>query len=526
MAAAWGLTNILFRGTGLNDLQVKLMVKQGSEEKGADNVSVKNRQWSSHKKIPLQAGTYTWQAQHSSDSGESDWTSPRNITITTAAFEFAEAGPVIGRPVVDTGESVLLRVQAVSTETGDGIEGLHVDWSVDGQAVMATTVTGPGGWTGYRYIPATAGKHLVIADLTEENEGVVVAYPFEVTALQRDAWAREFTLWLDGEQVDLAQRDLVLQHGQPHKLELKTNSGSPLIGLTSVALEDLSGAVELGLAFVPPLETPRPVVEGSLLWSVSSSTDKSGFFGLKMTSPKLPDRHLPGRLASTMLANEVEAIEVDGQDIYRSAAGMVLRPGVKRQLKLILKSNSVLVDLDFTVQMGGNSDVTYDPSETVARPMLSEGLEWGAEAKKIQSNSHNLACTSVPTVRPVLLRVRQVGATLDTTIPIMNGTTPVGESIPQGIAVFNRGGSHILKVSVPNSLTPVANLHIVLEHADGPDNLVSYSPALGQPRYVAVNNWDNDLKWTVTAADEAGRFRLKISCPELEMSSYINCEVR
>ena len=67
-------------------------------------------------------------------------------------------------------------------------------------------------------------------------------------------------------------------------------------------------------------------------------------------------------------------------------------------------------------------------------------------------------------------------------------------------------------------------MHIVLEHADGPENLVSYSPDLGEPRYVGVNDWDNDLTWTVTVADEAGSFRLKISCPELEMSSYINCE--
>ena len=386
-------------GEGETGGQILLRYEGDPEDKPFATINgVKSWGWNSN--TDWNPGSYSVRAQQTDKDGSSLWTDPaRTFNVIDARFEFAEVGPVIGRPVVDNGESVPLQVQAVSTETGEGIEGLEVEWSADEQAVMATTVTGPDGWTRYRYTPHAAGEHLVLADLTNENEGVVVVQPFEVTALQRDAWAREFTLWLDGDLVDLAKMDLLLLGGRPHLLTLIPNNGSPLIGLTHVSLEDLHGVAELGLEINPPLGTDIPLREGSLpVWTITAGT-KSGFFGLKLSCPKLPDRQLPGRVITEDLAEEV-AVRFDTFPMVFGDGTAYPCHGATHTVTVRPKPHSLLIGMDVKLEWSGEAaadlGVVVTPELEDTQRLVPEGVTWTLNCVNSIKNGGFSLLLSVP----------------------------------------------------------------------------------------------------------------------------------
>ncbi|MGO4369034.1 hypothetical protein [Pseudomonas sp. PAB10] len=275
----------------------------------AETSGVKSWRWDAQELWPI--GNYTILAQHEDDGDSSPWTEPHTFEVVDSLYGIGDAGPVLGQPVESTGQSVLLRVQVVLGDTREAVEGVTLEWRIQGeQDVIATTVTGPNGWTQYRYTPGSVGKHKILADITRDNQGVVMTELFEVTALSHDDWAQEAELYLNGTRVDLANGDLVLLRGKPYELELNVNSDSVLIG-SSVTLQDLWGAAERGLKFVPDLGAPQPIAEGKpVRWSVSADGGEGGFFGLKLTNPALPDWQLPGRVISESLADEVIKIEV------------------------------------------------------------------------------------------------------------------------------------------------------------------------------------------------------------------------
>jgi hypothetical protein len=281
--------------------------------------------------------------------------------------------------VVSNKESVLLRVQVVSGETGESVEGAKVEWRIVGeQGVKAITVSGPDGWARYLYTPDTEGVHTILADLTNENGGVEITEGFEVTALQDDAWAQAFELYLEGEKVDLAKGDLALLRGKPYELELKVNSGSPFIGC-SVTLDDLSQAEALGLRFFPPLGAPQTLEEGqSVRWSITSNTGNSGYFGLKLISFGLPDWQLPGRVIAQDLSEEVDVHfdnfgKVFGGDPAYPCIGathtVTLRPKVHSQLM----GKDVI--LEVTEEAAGLG-VVVSPEPNLPQTLEADGVSW------------------------------------------------------------------------------------------------------------------------------------------------------
>ncbi|MFJ7794754.1 hypothetical protein, partial [Pseudomonas sp. NPDC096950] len=370
-----------FSGSGVVNAQVNIRVKQDGVEKGTDRVPVNgSRNWTSRPSFRLPAGiTYTLEVQQQYGADESGWTVPAvPFKVSASTFEFAEAGPVIGQPVVSNEEGVWLRVRAVSADTGLGVGGLEVRWYLDEQVVIATTLTDPNGWTRYRYRPATAGEHTVWADMSAENDDVSVVQPFMLTAVENDVWAREFDLLIDGERLDLRE-DIVVSYGSMLLIYVLTKPGSPLIGTTTVTLQTLPGTENSDFTARPPLGTLVPVDHAGMVWWIEPDTEFSGFYGLKLSSPKLPDRHLPIRVISKDLANEVEVF-FDGVVTGFGKGAAYLCHGAKHTLTLKPKPGSPMLNRNISMTWQGDSGyglgIVTTPSVQAPRLLGEQGLTW------------------------------------------------------------------------------------------------------------------------------------------------------
>jgi hypothetical protein len=365
-----------FSGSGIGQAQVSLRVKQGNEVKGTDAVTVNgSRNWTSRPQFVLPSGiTYTLEAQQRYGAEESGWTvPPRIFSVSASLFEFADAAPVIGQPVVENQESVWLRVRAVSVNTGRGVEGLEVRWYLEQQVELAMTLTDEHGWARYQYAPQVPGEHTVWADMSAENEQVTVVQPFSVMALQKDAWAREFDLFMNGERVDLATMELVFQYDKHYSFVLVPKPGSPLIGFTYVALEHL-------LSVTPRLGVPVDLdAEVVVHWDVIVHTQTSGFYGLKLTCPKLPDWQLPVRVISRDFANEVEVL-FDGVAMGFGKSKAYPCHGATHTITVKLKPESPLLNKTVQLQWRGESaeslGISISPSLEYFPVLTPEGISW------------------------------------------------------------------------------------------------------------------------------------------------------
>ena len=377
----------LITGSGETRGQIQLRHEDEPEEVFATITGVQRWRWGATERWNL--GTYTIQARQTDDGDHSEWTEPRTFNVVDSRYGVGDAGPVLGQPVVGTEQSVLLRVQIRSGDTGEVAEGVKVEWRIRGeQDVIATTETDPQGWTRYLYTPDTAGKHEVLADITSANQGVLMTQLFEVTALSHDAWAQQAEVYLDGERVNLAKGDLVLLRGKPHELELRVNRDSPLIG-SSVTLHDLWGAAELDLKCVPDLGTPQPVEEGKpVRWSIFSEAQDSGFFGLNLTSPALPDWQLPGRVESGDFA---EALDVDFDGFPKVFGGDPAYPchGATHTFTVRPKSDSPLLGKHVTLELtqeAADLGVIVSPGPDAPQKIRADGVSWTLDCASSSKN--------------------------------------------------------------------------------------------------------------------------------------------
>ncbi|KQZ91903.1 hypothetical protein ASD60_23320 [Pseudomonas sp. Root562] len=364
-------------GTGVSGGKIHLRHLDNPDVPFATVNGVRNWSWNANEEWDI--GTYTIQAQQTADDDGSEWTQPRTFSVVESLYGFGDVGPVLAQPVVSNRESVLLRVQVVSGETGESVEGVKVEWRVaDTQAVRATTVTDPDGWARYLYTPDTAGEHIVVADLSNENQGVEMTERFEVTALPDNVWAPAFELYLEGEKVDLAKGDLALLQGKTHELALKVTNGSPLIG-SSVALEDLWESEALALKFEPPLGTPQPLEEGQTIhWSIICDPGKSGYFGLILTSQKLPDWQLPGRVIARDFNEEVD---LNFDTFVKIFGGTPAYPciGATHTVTIQPKARSLLLGKDVILEVTEEATglgVVVSPEPNIPQRLGIDGVSW------------------------------------------------------------------------------------------------------------------------------------------------------
>jgi hypothetical protein len=390
-----------FSGSGVANARVTLRVKQGDDIKGTDTPTVNSsRNWTSRPVFELTPGTaYTLEVQQRYGIDESGWSVPAvPFTVAASTLIFADADPVIGLPVVGSGQSVWLRVQAVSTQSELGVEGLEVHWR-QAEADLATTLTNSNGWTRYQYTPLIAGAQTVWADISGENDGVTMEQPFEVMALAHNSWAREFELRLDGHPVDLGSGPIVFEAVDSKLLQLVPRPGSPLIGQADVQLEDLWQAGQSGLSVTPALGTVLPVTSQPLEWRIDVSDTSGGHFGLMLSSNKLADWPLPGYVVS---ADDIaDSVTVSFDSMAMSFLGATAYPcrGAVHSISVKPRPDSPLLGKTVKLSWYGDSEellgVSMSPTLEHSATLGTQGITWTLNcADSLQNGSFSLRLSS------------------------------------------------------------------------------------------------------------------------------------
>jgi hypothetical protein len=291
---------------------------------------------------------------------------PRGIQALTSADP-------IGYP----GKEVWAEAMVVSAMTGEPLPDVEVMWEYPGIKIAPTKTD-------------VDGKARVVFRLPAIREGVLQATVrggyggWDVKLMEftvepnADTWLQEFTLWLDGNEVDLVDGRLNVLSGKTYELELRVNKHSWLIGWVSVALEDLSGAEALGLKFDPLLGIQQPVDGAPIRWSLSSiDTGQSGVFTLKLTSPDLPDRPLSGQMIN--FAGAVEVLFDTFQMKFGDGTAYLCH-GATHTVTVRPTPNSSLLGMDVKLTWSGQSAtdlrVVVTPPLEEAQQLNLEGVSW------------------------------------------------------------------------------------------------------------------------------------------------------
>lgn len=296
-------------------------------------------------------------------------------------------------PVVDEGESVLLRVQVVHVITsGDGepVNNARVDWQTPEGTIV--TRSGLGGWASVLYQPSRAGELVVTARVRAHDDAVPIERPFAVTALASSSWKNQVRILFDDVAVDLAELGLLCWRGAPHTLKVEPTAGSVLLD-QMVTLQWRGESPGIGLT-VTSIGEPRKLEVNGLEWTFSSqvASSTSSLFSLTLSSPLLAaPRELFGRLISTELVDEL-TVMLDQMTATIASQRMFPCIGATHSLRYLPNALSPLVGLQGTLMWLGTPaeelDASVEPPLDTARPLDDGGVGWVLDfsASKVSGN--------------------------------------------------------------------------------------------------------------------------------------------
>lgn len=175
-------------------------------------------------------------------------------------------------PCVAEDETIDLKVQVRYTVSDDIEPGIDVQWRHD-EELLTTIPTQDDGWSAYVYTPTGDIRLVATIDSPYKAESDTHAQAFDIKTIPTGKWA-QFELSVDGEDISPDDPWLILP-GQSYDLTLKPSSDSVLTG------EDLTLTVDESRLRVEPTEA-RPLVEGGLTWTVTTSSDDIGDFTLSL----------------------------------------------------------------------------------------------------------------------------------------------------------------------------------------------------------------------------------------------------
>ena len=287
-------------------------------------------------------------------------------------------------PVVDEGESVLLRVQVVHVVTGgngDPVNNARVDWQTP-EGTIATR-SGIGGWASVLYQPSRDGELVVTARVRAHDEAVPVERPFAVKALQSSPWKGKIKILFDGNEVDLTELGLLCWRGEPHTLRIEITPGSPLNG-EMVTLQWRGEPPGNGL-IVSDIDKPLRLGPLGLEWRFSSqvASSTSSLFSLTLSSPGLTaPRELFGRLISTELMDEL-TLMLDQVTATNASQRMFPCIGATHTLRYLPNALSPLVGLQATLVWQGipadDLEASIEPPLDQAQKISDGGVGWSLD---------------------------------------------------------------------------------------------------------------------------------------------------
>jgi len=304
-------------------------------------------------------------------------------------------------PVVDEGESVLLRVQVMHLVTGgngDPVNNARVDWQTP-EGTIATR-SGIGGWASVLYQPSRDGELVVTARVRAHDEAVPVERPFAVKALQSSPWKSKINILFDGNEVDLTELGLLCWRGEPHTLRIEITPGSTLDG-EMVTLQWRGEPPGNGL-IVSDIGKPLRLGPLGLEWHFSSQvvSSTSSLFSLTLSSPGLTaPRELFGRLISTELMDEL-TLMLDQVTATSASQRMFPCIGATHTLRYLPNALSPLVGLQGMLMWLGTPaeelDASVEPPLDNARPLDDGGIGWALDFSASKTTGHFALELSLP----------------------------------------------------------------------------------------------------------------------------------
>lgn len=280
------------------------------------------------------------------------------------------------------GAEVAAQVVVVSARTGEPLADVEVAWEYPGIKI-ASTKTDDTGKSGVKFRLPPIKEGWLRAFVKGGYAGWEVR-SMKFTAIPNaDTWLQEFTLWLNGEEVDLAGGELKILRGVSNELELRVRPHSWLIPWAELALEDHSETEPAGLGFSPELGVSRKLDGSPVRWSVWTDPSSSDAFTLKFTSQTLPDHLLKGQIIDFDASAELEV----SFDTFAESFGSNVYPclGATHTIRVKAKSGSRLIGSQVKLGWEGASaeslGIVLTPALDVEQLLDKEELVWTLDCK-------------------------------------------------------------------------------------------------------------------------------------------------
>lgn len=280
------------------------------------------------------------------------------------------------------GQEVSAWLIVICARTGEPLVDVEVEWEYPGIKIAPSTTDHAGkAVVRFRIPPIREGW--LSATVKGGYAGSQVQSMGFIAKPNLDTWMQEFTLLLNGQEVDFDGEPLEVVRGVANKLELRVRSYSWLIPWEQVALEDHDGAVASGLQFSPDLEVLRPVDGNPLCWSVATSLPGTNReFSLKLTSPDIPDKVLAAKIVD---ASQQFEVLFDTFSHELGAATAYPCHGAIHTVRLRLIPGSPLsgshVQLNWQGESAESLGVVVTPGLDVTHQLDGEWLTWTLDCK-------------------------------------------------------------------------------------------------------------------------------------------------
>ena len=114
---------------------------------------------------------------------------PVQVSLGHHRVVFREVREAAYYPVLEYGQSVEVCVQVASYYTGQILEGLTVNWTVEGTGIQGAAVTNAEGWACFNFTPVAAGMFTIVGSVVSlYYASGVVTHEFGVHVLETDPW--------------------------------------------------------------------------------------------------------------------------------------------------------------------------------------------------------------------------------------------------------------------------------------------------------------------------------------------------
>jgi hypothetical protein len=403
-----------------------------------------------------------WTLECPSDGEETDFelrvhseytAEPYTISLKLGHYsrKFQGVRKPVGAPMIN--EEAVAEIQVVSAYTAQELEGVEVQWCVDGK-LIDTIKTSSSGWTRFKYTFLEARDYLITATVDNPYSGVSTVHEFPVRVFADSPW-KDATLTVNSELMSW-RSPVVLLRGSANEIAVQV---SPIIASQlKLQLVDGDGVI---IAVEPRADEWQLPVDDQFKWTLTPEQAKSGRVTLKFESEDVGRgwEH-DCRVVSGNLADELEVV-ID--DKPSSSDGNFFIRDVTRQVKLTLGKDSPIAGLPMVLEREIESglvdaDLTSSPGFGVSNP---DHLWNFTGSNNSGTFKLSIKCHGIPT--PMILALNTL---LSADLNDEADVHIEGAAIPAKGQLFFRGEAQTLTV-VAKPGSPLGRFPVALQWAGG-----------------------------------------------------------